>query len=64
MLDSSHVIFVLEGNSYHYANVWSYWLDWLVLRDILNTVCNVTSAEYKEVVDERGGEGGGGGLVG
>jgi len=29
--------------------VFSYWLDWLVLRDILNTACNITSAVYKGV---------------
>jgi len=31
----------------------NYWLDWLVLRDILNTTCNIMSAMYKGV--GRGG---------
>jgi len=30
------------------------WLDWLVLRDVLNTACNIMSAAYKGV----GGKGG------
>jgi len=27
----------------------SYLLDWLILRDVLNTACNIISAAYKEV---------------
>jgi len=27
--------------------IYSYWLNWLVLRDFLNTACNITSAAYK-----------------
>jgi len=26
-------------------------MDWLILRDVLNTACNITSAAYKGVVD-------------
>jgi len=40
-------------------------MNWLILRDILNTACNITSAAYKGVGGrEEGGEGGGGGRVG
>jgi len=28
---------LLPNSGYHYTNICSYWLDWLVLRDILNT---------------------------
>jgi len=35
----------------------SYWLDWLVLRDILNVACNITSGTYKGWAVGRGGEG-------
>jgi len=35
-------------------------LDWLVLRDVLNTACNIMSAAYKGVGRWEGsGEGGG-----
>jgi len=47
MLDSSHVRFAAKidyGNSYHYTKLYSYWMDWLNLQDILNTACNITSA--------------------
>jgi len=27
--------------------IYSYWLNWLVLRDVLNTTCNIMSATYK-----------------
>jgi len=40
MVDSSHIRFaaeIEEGNSYHYASLYSYWMDWLILRDALNT---------------------------
>jgi len=52
MLDNSHIRFATEiewGNSYHYTNLHSYWMDWLVLRDVLNTACNIMSATYKGV---------------
>jgi len=28
---------------------YSYWLDWLAFRDVLNAACNITSAVYKGV---------------
>jgi len=40
-------------------------MDWLILRDVLNTAWNTTNATNKEVGGwVRGGEGGGGGWVG
>jgi len=61
MLGSSHVRFIPEiqqSNSYHHTNAYSYWLDWLVLRDILKTICNITNATYKGWVGREGeGEG-------
>jgi len=40
-------------------------MDWLILRDVLNTACNITSVVYKGVgVCEGGGEDGRGGWVG
>jgi len=57
MLGSSHVRFApeiySEIYSYHYTNIYSCWLNWLVLRDILKTVCNIMNAMYKGV-GERG----------
>jgi len=52
MLGSSHIRFTPEiewSNSYHFTNIYSYWLDWLVLRDILKTACNITDATNKGV---------------
>jgi len=52
MIGSSHVRFTPEieyNNSYHYTNIYSYWLYWLALRDILKTACNITNAMYKGV---------------
>jgi len=53
MLDSSHITFALEWNRaiaiITLTYIRSYWLDWLVLSDILNTACNITSAAYKGV---------------
>jgi len=38
--------------------VHSYWLDWLILRDILKTACDIMNATYKGVGGwEEGGEG-------
>jgi len=34
-------------DSYHYTKLYSYWMNWLNLRDILNTACNIMSAAYK-----------------
>jgi len=43
--------------------MYSYWLDWLVLRDILKTACNIMNATYKGVDGWEGnGEDGGGGV--
>jgi len=68
MLDSSHVRFAAEieqGYSYHYTNLHSYWMDWLILRFVLNRAWNITDATNKEVGwQEVGGEGGGEGWVG
>jgi len=37
---------------------YSYWLDWLVLRIVLNTTCNIMSAVYKGVGGREGWRGG------
>jgi len=50
MLDSSHVRFAAKiewRNHYHYTSLYSYWMDWLILKDVLNTACNITNAAYK-----------------
>jgi len=31
-------------------------MDWLILRDVLNTACNITSAAYNGVGGGEGGE--------
>ena len=52
MLGSSHARFapeIQQSNSHHYVNIHRYWLDWLALRDILKTACNITNATYKRV---------------
>jgi len=30
-------------------------MDWLILRDVLNTACNIKNATYKEVGKREGG---------
>jgi len=50
MLGSSHVRFAPElqqSNSYHYTNIYSYWMNWVILRDALSTACNIMSVAYK-----------------
>jgi len=62
MLDSSHVRFTPEVEYIAIITltyVYSYLIDWLVLRDVLNTSYNIMSATYK-----RGGWVGGGGVGG
>jgi len=55
------VNFASASSSYHYTNIYSYWLNWLVLREVLNAACNIKSTAYKRVGgwDGRGGSGSG-----
>jgi len=49
MLNSSHIRFAAEIDreiAIIALTYICYWMDWLILRDVLSTACNITNATY------------------